>query len=64
MPSLAKIKDNRKLEALINRHNDLNRFLQTVNSTGVLEFSQNSDVVEDGEFEHKAHSAFYKQESK
>ncbi|MBB1439352.1 hypothetical protein H5202_11805 [Shewanella sp. SG41-4] len=64
MPSLAKIKDNRKLEALINRQSDVNRYLQTLHSQSILEFSQNSDVVEDGEFEHKAHSAFYKQENK
>ena len=64
MPSLAKIKDSRKFESLVNRQSDLNRYLQTLHSQSILEFTQQNDAVGENEIEHKTHSVFYKQENK
>lgn len=60
MPSLAKIKNNRKLEALINSHTDLNRYLQAVKSQGVIEFNHSADPCDESAEVHKGHDAFNK----
>lgn len=58
IPNISKIKDNRKLEALINRHTDMHRYLQSVQSEvlDALPSHASDDELEN----HKGHNAFYK----
>ena len=55
VPNLSKIKDNRKVEALANRVNDMNRFLYSLQNKVYLE--QDAPAIDDSA-EYKGHAAF------
>jgi len=59
VPNLSKIKDNRKVEALANRVNDMNRYLYSLQNQIILQQDTLSDEHSAG---HKGHAAFDEEE--
>lgn len=57
IPTLSKIKDNRKVESLINREMDLHRYIQGIHESALINFNNLSNN-ENNHSEHKGYSAF------
>lgn len=58
MPNISTIKDNRQLEAMVNRFSDTNQFLQALNQNAMLHFADADSTGESVEDEDKSRDAF------